>query len=539
MDTTHDRTPLLLATHEGHIETVITLLEAGADVSACDDEMKNALHLAASSLRGGRKRVQELIRHGVSPEVCDSENMTPLHHAICHGSDEVASALIQHGVDINLPVQRSRRKLRASAQNNPEAQITETAPEREVETKRGLTALHAAALFGHLRMVDWLLLNGADTDAIDQHGQTPLFFTLSQSVSGCKFARDAWADSPYMIEDHVPLPSYGDPDECDEARRMVLRQRNALVTALVKQKANLNIQDEHRQTPLHVVRYCDCDQLDTVRILLEHGADPNLRDEDGATALHLAAGQGNAQCATLLAKFATTMDAVDNMGMNVLHFSARNSCLRTLRSALRLHIPISARDADGRNALHHLLSRIWHPIPVKLLFKHGADAVATDNKGQTAIHHAMQGGPFQGCSKNILRLLIRHGADINIPDPKGRNAFHLAVTSLDVRLDVLQFISDCGVNPTAVDLEGKTALHHSSIAGSVTDEVIQFFCMHGVDIDGRDSGGFTPIQYCTKRTTETAGIPHLFRENRWARSREAHLNAGAREDPTSPDIGGS
>jgi len=62
--------------------------------------------------------------------------------------------------------------------------------------------------------------------------------------------------------------------------------------------ANLNDRDEFGYTPLHLA--CDRGNIANVKILLEGGADPGLRDEDGLTALQLAQIAGHTEIVPLL-----------------------------------------------------------------------------------------------------------------------------------------------------------------------------------------------------------------------------------------------
>lgn len=63
---------------------------------------------------------------------------------------------------------------------------------------------------------------------------------------------------------------------------------------------------------------------DTVRLMLDHGADVNARDSDGRNALMEAAIIGDTETATLLLDRGAAVDAVDNHGRAAVMFAAEN-----------------------------------------------------------------------------------------------------------------------------------------------------------------------------------------------------------------------
>jgi ankyrin repeat protein len=94
--------PLVMAAYLGHTEIVRLLLEAGADVTAVDPEMKGtALHAAAYAGRTEAARL--LISHGIDINRQGPRNgYTALHDAIWQGHVETARAIIDAGADLQL-----------------------------------------------------------------------------------------------------------------------------------------------------------------------------------------------------------------------------------------------------------------------------------------------------------------------------------------------------------------------------------------------------------------------------------------------------
>jgi ankyrin repeat protein len=94
--------PLVIAAYEGHTEIVRLLLEAGADVTAVDPDMKaTALHAAAYA--GRTEAAKLLIEYGIDLDKQGPRNgFTALHDAIWQDNVETAKLLIAAGTNLEL-----------------------------------------------------------------------------------------------------------------------------------------------------------------------------------------------------------------------------------------------------------------------------------------------------------------------------------------------------------------------------------------------------------------------------------------------------
>lgn len=213
-------TALLRACGSGHLALVEELLARGADPSHAATSGASCLS-AALSMRHDAV-VQLLLARGASPDQALPGGITPLMVAAALGVSKGLQLLLAHGADAHA----------ADAD--------------------GGTALHAAAQFGfstrdRLRAVtlwDALLAAGAEIDAINGSGHTPLLLLL-----GARAEPGA---------------------ACDE--EVVLAQLERLLSRGVK----LAVQDRRGFGPLHLAALHGLPRV--VRALLAAGADPDLRD---------------------------------------------------------------------------------------------------------------------------------------------------------------------------------------------------------------------------------------------------------------------
>ena len=95
-----NRTPLHVASHEGHIDAVRVLLEHGAHVDSQEYARWMPLHFASDT--GNYKIVQLLLEHRATLNARSASGITPLYLASRKGHLEIVRLMLNHGVDIDM-----------------------------------------------------------------------------------------------------------------------------------------------------------------------------------------------------------------------------------------------------------------------------------------------------------------------------------------------------------------------------------------------------------------------------------------------------
>ncbi len=343
----------------GDRETMVRLLEAGADPGYRDDAGRGPLYYAVEGSHAGA--AEALLEAGADPDAADAAGRTPLMAAALAGSSDLVNLLLAYGADPN----------RRDAGGATALSLASGARHGDVvRWLRQVSALPAApwAVADVVRADDvetlrWMLDHGLHAAAVwtDDDGR-PLSL-LDVAV----------AHSPHSA---VLILERGGQAVRDPHRALVaaaLHGDRARVEELLAAGADVDAVvhggDARGRTAL--MEAARLGHLEVVRALLRSGADLHMRDADGADALwHAAVG----------------------------YMSSRDDAARLTRGGGRDAVVAALLDEGARpgagdrhdfNALH--AAAAWASGPsVRRLLEAGADPERTDRNGKTALMYAAQ-----------------------------------------------------------------------------------------------------------------------------------------------------
>lgn len=191
------------------------------------------------------------------------------------------------------------------------------------------------------------------------------------------------------------------------------------IQRLVSAGTNVNIADEHGETPLG--KAVSINKPDIVQLLLSAGADVNAAQENGNTPLHCAMIGDRAEIARLLLSANADIHKVNRGGDTPLHWARGEAEAKLLLQAGANADAIN----DGGGTPLHLTSENGHVGAVRQLLLAGADVNALSPvRGWTPLHCAAS---HRGSNTDVLELLLSANADVNAVDNDGNRPIDLVV----------------------------------------------------------------------------------------------------------------
>ena len=212
--------------------------------------LSNAKPLYVSALCGLYDLVEHLVKkHPQDVNAIGGSCVFPLLAALYGEHTQVAELLLQHGADVSInstgeeaPMHRVLRWSSSVAVGAIQFLVKHGADVNVRDWDHGATPLHTASYFLDLEKMRMLLVHGADPNAEDDLGQTPLHRVV------------------------------GDLIDFDERRLDVVR-------LLMERGADANAPDKDHETPLHIAAHFLL--FEVTWTLLKHGANPNVKNRQG------------------------------------------------------------------------------------------------------------------------------------------------------------------------------------------------------------------------------------------------------------------
>jgi len=420
--------PIHFAAREGHAELVRYLLGLGADPAYQSYPFGDSLLTIAEDREHGAAAV--VLREHLARRFALTDGVTPIIEAARQG-------------DLARVEAELRRDASLAAGSND----------------IGMTPLHAAANNAHLSVVRALLDAGAPVNAVMHDGYRPIHCALMPKgrVRPAREASQAVADT---------LIAHGAEYTIVVA---LLRGDSQFARAALRRDPSLaNFEDTCHRRPISIA--ADRDDLEMVRLLLQHGADPNLPEEGAPRggALWTAVYHRRREMARVLVEHGADPNAMVESSGTPMHHVRKDPELLELLRAHGGKDQSSDRDRLGQLIDDGDLTGVdrWLTAHPELV----SDDAAYWSEGLLA-------GPSNGGNHAILELLMRHGARVPTVTKWGRYYYFK-------HTDTAAFLLQHGMDPNHMNWHYTTLLHHVAADGDIPKA--RLLVDHGATIDAVD-----------------------------------------------------
>ncbi|XP_048243266.1 uncharacterized protein LOC125376036 isoform X2 [Haliotis rufescens] len=468
---------LMLSARHGSSETLLYLLEEGADGVTTTENYKTIINLAC---RTGHKTILEVLKQHNSDlyktvvmNSVDDEGMTPLMEAARTGSSECYQ-LLQPISNKNIKDKYGNALQHYACLGGNKTIVQDVISPSNINTRGhvGRTPVMTAAGKGHQSVFDLLVSKKADLTLLDDHGNS----LLHHACIGGNTA----------IVQHVLSPS-----------NINSRGRNgytAVMTAagkghqrvfdlLVSKKADLTLLDDHGNSLLHHA----CNGGNTA--IVQHVLLPsniNTRGHVGRSPVMTAAGKGHQRVFDLLVSKNADLTLQEDHGYSLLHHACAGGNTAIVQHVL-LPNNINTRGQDGHTPVMTAAGK-GHQSVFDLLVSKKADLTLREDHGDILLHHACDGG------NTVIVQHVLLPSNINTRGEDGYTPLMTAAARGHQR--VFDLLISKKADLTLLDDHGNNLLHHACIGGN-TAIVQHVLTPSNINIRGGD--GYTPLMTAAAR----------------------------------------
>ncbi len=467
--------PLIVAAQQGHYSIVELLLNYGANINYQTDIGVTALIQA--SVIGHEDVFLLLIHKGANINLVNHEGATALLMAAQQNHFKIAKILIDAGADINIKTNNGSNVLTIPSQEGL-TEIIELFIEHNIdlniEDNDGDTGLLLASKNGHKKIVELFINNNVDIDHTNKNGDSSLILAsrssemeivellLESSANPNLEAKDKSTALSFaflngnkaLIHLLIKFGAFKLPNKINvnELWNSICATRGieaaALANVLIKNDADINYQKlPDSNTPiLNSVGY---DNLEVAKTLIKYGANLDLQNTGGFTALHVAVMNKNVDLVKVLLEANTDPDiqTYENnttplfMGIghrvNINDITACTSNIKKknditvqiVKLLLKYKADPNILNTNGTSPLM-VASRIGDIEMVNLLLKAKARMDIQENTGLTALMSASHANHLEIC-----KTLLDHAADVNYISTNNRStALSEAITNNNLEI---------------------------------------------------------------------------------------------------------
>lgn len=328
------------------------------------------------------------------------------------------------------------------------------------------------------------LKEGANVNT-EINGRTPLLIL-------CGYG--GYIDIAKVLIEHGADVNYRKPGQETPLTYACMYGHLEIVELLLNAGADVNKQGGYNRTPLmYAAAYADQPKFKKMlKLLLEKGADPNLKTEadDNALMEILWKEKVDPEAVQLLIDHGLDIEFMSRKYYHVtaLMRAANLGHFEAVKVLIEKGANISIRSKGNETALSNAIqsSKKNKSQIIKYLIDHGADVNDTTSYGDTSLIRACEDGEIE-----LIKYLIAKGADINQKGSLGATPLHEAARN--GHLEIVKLLIENGAEISAKGYGNETPLFKAARGGYL--QIMKLFLENGADIEAKDSRDNTPLMF--------------------------------------------
>ncbi|GMO44250.1 MAG: ankyrin repeat domain-containing protein [Termitinemataceae bacterium] len=483
----------------GKLDEARTLFVSENTPNSLSANGQNVLHKAANERQA--ELCDFFIRLGTSVDTADNSGNTPLNISQNLLDSPTAAVLVANGADIHHAGSTGTSAAVFAVEKRDISFLRSLLTDKSVFQLDGdgKTILHIASDIGAASSVEMILTtlsNSVVTQIINKKtksGKTPLDFAMSHKDSRAhadigQVLIDAGGNSvdriyPYIAPAIRSLNFNIHASDGNAALHFAIREKYVgWVYYLLDHYADPNVKNTAGSTP--IIEAARTGNLDIMRYLINKGADVNIQDGQGNTPMHIAIPpEVHKPALDMILQARGNPNLRDERGESPLHIVIRlNRPPEILLTLLQGGADISIHNMDGKTPLFVAIeNKKSELIPILLQYK--SDIFAATNDGKTPFEEAMKD------NSTALDSLITEATVLQ--SDNGGNTPLLVAVKVGANIEIVRRILDKNALITARNGDGDTALHMAvRLNAAQTGELL---LSRGADVFAQNAKGESPV----------------------------------------------
>ena len=419
----------LQAVKLGDVDIVAKKLKQGVNVDDIQDGHYPPLFFA--SAKGYEHITTMLVQYGANPNKAGRGGWTPLMVAAMHGQNKNITILLDAGANLELQHIQGKSALMIGIEFDKIDTVKQLIQQGADVNARshnthstGQSVLSLAVEHGNIDVVKILLAVGANGNNKKFNSEGPLASAIEKGQK----------DIVALLLKHGSKTQKND-NKWDDNKRDTNSRGNSHPAS-----------DNQNSLLHHAAKYGTPEIL---QLLLASGENPKQKNNEGNSALMIAARAGKIDNVEALSSFATKGEIQD-----VFHIVITLGLTTGVNKILALGANVNVTNALGETPLMLAVANRHHLI-VDMLISEGANIQGVSNEGVDALMVALSTTPSK---QRIVTTLIDNGANVQRKNALGDTALHIAVKHCaELHFSVVESLLGAGAKPSDINNKGERA----------------------------------------------------------------------------------